>query len=334
MQSTGTYRGVLERIEAVGTTTMPGFDLKVGGRPLPLSTTFTVIVDGTNGNTYIQPAEALLGARTPIRVTGGIVKAEDRRGRTVDLATTITNGRLEEVLALVVDGTPAMRGRLGVVASLLIPPGPVPVVEKMVLEGRFTLADTTFTSQAMQAKLDELSRRAQGRPGDAALTRVVSAFTGRFRMADGVIRFPALSFDVDGARVDLAGTYAVRGQGLHFDGRIRLAGRRVADAGREEAVAAPALRRRCSAATARRSSRFTSADRWRTRSSAWTCRKRSNAPCCRDDEAQEHRSTGAQEHRNTGTQERRSAGSPGRGPDADGSDQGRGPNAQGRLNSM
>jgi hypothetical protein len=222
LQSTGTYRGVLERIEAVGTTTMPGFDLKVGGKPLPLSTTFTVIVDGTNGNTYIQPAEALLGARTPIRVTGGIVKAEDRRGRTVDLATTITNGRLEEVLALVVDGTPAMRGRLGVVASLLIPPGPVPVVEKMVIEGRFTLADATFSSQVMQAKLDELSRRAQGRPGDAALTRVVSAFTGRFRMADGIIRFPALSFDVDGARVDLAGTYAVRGQGLHFDGKIRL----------------------------------------------------------------------------------------------------------------
>ncbi|AMY08240.1 putative protein involved in outer membrane biogenesis [Luteitalea pratensis] len=222
VQSTGTYDGVLERIEAVGTTTMPGFDLKVGGRPMPLSTKFTVIVDGTNGNTYIQPAEGLLGAHTPIRVTGGIVKAEDRRGRTVDLATTITNGRLEEVLALVVDGAPAMRGRLGVVASLLIPPGPVPVVDKMVLAGRFTLADATFTSRVMQDKLDELSRRAQGRPRDADITRALSAFTGQFRMADGVIRFPAVSFVVDGARVELSGTYAVRGQGLHFDGRIRL----------------------------------------------------------------------------------------------------------------
>ena len=222
VQSSGTYDGVLERIVAVGTTTMPGFDLKVGGRPMPLTTAFTVIVDGTNGNTYIQPAEAMLGARTPIRVTGGIVKAEDRHGRTVDLATTITDGRLEEVLALVADGTPAMRGRIGVVASLLIPPGPDPVVEKMVLEGRFTLSQATFTSRVLQARLDELSRRAQGRPGDTEVTRVVSAFTGRFRMADGVIRFPALSFDVDGARVDLSGTYTVRGQGLNFDGRIRL----------------------------------------------------------------------------------------------------------------
>lgn len=222
VQSTGTYGGILERIEAVGTTTTPGFDLKVGGQPMPLSTRFTVVVDGTNGNTYIQPAEAILGAHTPIRVTGGIVKAEDRRGRTVDLATTITNGRLEEVLALVVDGAPAMRGRLGVVASLLIPPGPVPVVEKMVLDGRFTLAETTFTSPVMQAKLDELSRRAQGRPGDATITRTVSAFSGKFRMADGVIRVPAVSFEIDGANVELAGSYTVRGQGLNFDGRIRL----------------------------------------------------------------------------------------------------------------
>ncbi len=222
VQAEGRFGGVLERIEAVGTTSMPGFDLKAGGRPVPLSTRYTVVVDGTNGNTYIQPAEAMLGAGTPIHVTGGIVKAEDRRGRTVDLAMAIANGRLEDVLALVVDGKPAMRGRLGVDASLLIPPGPVPVIEKMVLDGRFRLADTTFTSRGVQAKLDELSRRAQGRPGDPDVARVVSAFSGRFRMAEGVIRFPALSFTVDGARVELAGSFAVRGQALNFDGRIRM----------------------------------------------------------------------------------------------------------------
>ena len=221
LQSTGRYEGVLERIEAVGTTTTPDFELQVGGRPLPLTTRFTVVVDGTNGNTYIQPAEARLG-ETPIRVTGGVVKAEDRRGRTVDLATHIENGRLEDVLALVVDGAPAMSGRLDLDASLLIPPGPTPVVEKMSLEGRFRLGRTRFRSRAVQAKLDELSRRAQGRPGDDDVARVVSAFTGRFRMADGVIAFPSLRFTVDGARVDLAGRYTVRGQRLHFDGRIRL----------------------------------------------------------------------------------------------------------------
>lgn len=221
LQSQGRYGGVLERIEAVGTTTTPDFDLQVGGRPLPLTTSFTVIVDGTNGNTYIQPAEARLG-ETPIRVTGGVVKAEDRRGRTVDLATHITDGRLQDVLALVVDGAPAMTGRLDVDAALLIPPGPVPVVEKMTLDGRFRLGQTRFRSQTVQAKLDELSRRAQGRPGDTEVARVVSAFSGRFRMADGVITFPTLRFTVDGARVDLAGRYTVRGQRLHFDGRIRL----------------------------------------------------------------------------------------------------------------
>lgn len=223
LQSEGTYGGQLERIEAIGTSTTPAFDLDVGGRPLPVTTRFTVIVDGTNGNTYIQPAEAILGERTPIRVTGGIVKAEDRRGRTVDLAMAIADGRLEEVLALVVNGDPAMKGRIRVDASLQIPPGPEKVVRRMVLEGRFSLAGTRFTSRMVQTKIDELSRRAQGRLDDPDVSRVVSAFSGRFRMAEGVIAFPSLSFEVDGARVELSGRYALAGQGLNFDGRIRLA---------------------------------------------------------------------------------------------------------------
>jgi hypothetical protein len=222
LQSRGRYSGVLERIQADGTQTTPDFGLDVGGKPMSLTTTFTVVVDGTNGNTYIQPAEATLGKATPIRVTGGVVKAEDRRGRTVDLAMQIVNGRLEEVLALAIDGAPVMTGRIDVTGALLIPPGPVAVVEKMTLDGRFTLGRTLFRSTAVQAKLDELSRRAQGRPGDQTVARVVSAFSGRFRMADGVIRFPSLTFRVDGARVDLRGAYTVRGQGLYFDGRVRL----------------------------------------------------------------------------------------------------------------
>jgi hypothetical protein len=222
LQSTGRYSGVLERIEATGTTTTPDFDLEVGGRKLPLVTNFTVVVDGTNGNTYIQPAEARLGKATPIRVTGGVVKAEDRRGRTVDLAMAIDGGRLEEVLALAVDGPPVMSGRIDLDAAMIIPPGPAPVVQKMTLDGRFTLGQTTFRSAAVQAKLDELSRRAQGRPGDATVARVVSAFSGRFRMAEGVIRFPSLHFRVEGARIDLSGRYVVKGQALDFEGRIRM----------------------------------------------------------------------------------------------------------------
>ena len=222
VQSQGKYSGVLDRIQAEGTTTTADFGLDVGGKPMSLATTFTVVVDGTNGNTYIQPARAMLGKATPITVTGGVVKAEDRRGRTVDLATQIVNGRLEEVLALAIDGDPVMTGRIDLTGALLIPPGPVKVIEKMTLDGRFTLGRTLFRSPAVQKKLDELSRRAQGRPGDQTVARVVSAFSGRFRMADGVIRFPSLTFSVDGARVELRGAYTVRGQGLNFDGRVRL----------------------------------------------------------------------------------------------------------------
>lgn len=222
IQSTGHYSGVIERIQADGTSTTEDFSLDVGGRPLPLKTKFTVIVDGTNGDTLIQPAEAVLGAGTPMKVTGGVVKAEDKSGRHVDFDVQIENGRLEDILALVIDGTPALRAQLKLNAALRIPPGKVPVVKKMTLDGRFTLRRTTFSSRAVQAKIDELSRRAQGRPGDRDVSRVVSNFSGRFTMADGVVRFPSLVFTVDGARVQLSGHYVVHGQGLNFDGIVRL----------------------------------------------------------------------------------------------------------------
>lgn len=223
LHSEGRYSGVLERIEATGRTSSQDFQLDVAHRPMTLTTRFTVVVDGTNGNTWIAPAHAQLGRHTPIVARGGVVKAEDRRGRTVDLAVRIDGGRLEEVLALAVDAeTPPMTGLIDVTSTLLIPPGQERVVQRLELDGRFSLREAAFTSDAVQDKVDELSRRARGRPAARQITHVVSAFQGRFRMAGGVITFPSLSFRVDGARIDLAGRYGVLSQQLHFDGRIRM----------------------------------------------------------------------------------------------------------------
>ncbi len=40
---------------------MPDFRLTISGNPVPLSTTFEVGVDGTNGNTTLKPIYATLG---------------------------------------------------------------------------------------------------------------------------------------------------------------------------------------------------------------------------------------------------------------------------------
>ena len=52
-------------------------------------------------------------------------------------------------------------------AALEIPPGPVPVEERLTLNGTFTLDDAEFTSTKIQARIRELSARGQGRPKEA-----------------------------------------------------------------------------------------------------------------------------------------------------------------------
>src|SRR5581483_3389963 len=60
LSSTGRYAGTLERIVVDGQTDTPDFRLNISGAPVPLKTEFHAIVDGTNGNTYLEPVEATI----------------------------------------------------------------------------------------------------------------------------------------------------------------------------------------------------------------------------------------------------------------------------------
>lgn len=219
----GAFDGVLERIVARGTSSTPDFHLDFASQPVSLTTEYTSVIDGTNGNTWLDPVHAVLGGTTKLRASGGIVKVtRDADGRTIDLDVAVEEGRLEDVLRLVVESDePLMTGGLETTAKLLIPPGDVPVSRKLSLDGGFTLRGAQFTSDTVQAKIDELSRRAQGRPEARDIENVLSDFTGRFRMRNGAVRFSSLRFTTQGARVQLTGAYHVDGR-LDFAGNIRM----------------------------------------------------------------------------------------------------------------
>jgi hypothetical protein len=219
----GTFGGVLERIETTGTSTTPDFHLDYANQPIALETTYTSVIDGTNGNTWLDPVHATLGEATKIVATGGIVKVlREDKDRTIDLDVSIENGRLEDVLRLAVESAePLMTGGLTTKAKLLIPPGEESVARKLQLEGTFSLDGAQFTSDTVQSKIDELSRRAQGRPEARNIEDVLSDFSGRFRMRNGAVTFSALRFTTQGARVQLAGSYYLDGR-LDFAGNIRM----------------------------------------------------------------------------------------------------------------
>ena len=115
-----------------------------------------------------------------------------------------------------------MRGRLILNARMELPPGDEPVIEALKLNGQFTIQRGSFSSDTVQDKVDELSRKGQGQPKDKSIENVLSEFSGTFALKDGVLDLPSVQFAVRGAEVRLAGSYELRGERLGFAGELRL----------------------------------------------------------------------------------------------------------------
>jgi uncharacterized protein involved in outer membrane biogenesis len=222
LESVGAFAGALDRIDVKGTTTTPDFSLDIGGTPLPLSTAFVALVDGTNGDTTLHDVDARL-ANTPIKAKGGILHTPGRKGRTVVLQATIDKGQLPDVLRLALDDNePFMNGLLSMSSRLNLPPGERRVVDRLELNGEFTIEQLRFASDAVQDRVDDFSRRGRGRPTDVTIQNVASTMRGGFRLKDGVLRLSGLRFGVRGALVQLNGYYVLRGGALNFQGSVRL----------------------------------------------------------------------------------------------------------------
>jgi hypothetical protein len=167
LSSEGKYQGQLDHIVVDGKTTTPDFSLDIAHRPVPLNTTFHAIVDGTNGDTYLQPVDAWL-QNTHIVAKGAVVRVQGVKGRDIHLDVTIDPGHIEDVLHLSLkDPNPIMTGQLQLHTKFDLPPGPASVTDKLNLQGSFALSDTRFTSDKIQSKVDELSLRGQGKAKEA-----------------------------------------------------------------------------------------------------------------------------------------------------------------------
>ena len=222
LSSVGEFTGHLERIDVKGTTSTPDFTIDVGGAPVPLETRFHAVVDGTNGNTYLQEVDATLG-QTKISAAGAIESQPGVKGRRVNLNVKIPNGRIQDVLRLAVKAKkPVMLGQLALETKLLLPPGPSPVADRLDLNGRFALEQAQFTDPGVQEQIAMLSRRARGKKPTDPVGHITSDMRGRFTLRDGVIRFNPFGFDVPGADVVIRGIYGLRTEQLDFAGTLAM----------------------------------------------------------------------------------------------------------------
>lgn len=223
LSSTGAYNGVLERIEVKGETNTPDFSVDVAARPVPLKTRFHAIVDGTNGDTWLERVEARL-VETSIIAKGAVVRTEDVKGRKVSLDVTIDDGRIEDVLRLAVKAAkPLMTGRMRLKTTFLLPAGDRDVADKLELAGTFSLNEARFSNVNVQQRINTLSQRGKGNEaGDGDGPSVVSRLSGNFTLRSGTLTFSSLSFGVPGAVVQIAGTCDLRREALDFRGHLLL----------------------------------------------------------------------------------------------------------------
>jgi len=221
LSSDGKYKGPLDRLEVQGTTDVPDFALDIAHQPVPLHTEFEATVDGTNGDTVLHPVKARLGSSN-FEVGGSVARGALEKNREIVLEANEPSGLLTDFLRLTVKGTkPPMTGRIGFKTKIIIPPGPASVVDRIELDGRFTLSGVKFTSSDVQDKIAGLSHRAQGQPENHD-PNVLADFRGNFHLRDGVLGLPDLTFTLPGAQVGLAGRYGLRSGSLDFKGTAKL----------------------------------------------------------------------------------------------------------------
>lgn len=236
LSSKGHYSGRLNRIVVDGATDTPKFRLSMAGNPVPLKTTFHAIVDGTNGDTRLEPVDAWL-AKTHIVAAGNVTRVPGDHGRDIQLTFSVDQGRMQDLLRLTEKNQPTMTGFVQLKGQMHLPPGHTAVIDKLQLQGSFALDNILFSNPKIQSRVDQLSLRGQGKAQQAqqesdalkaghlkaaSAANIPSQMTGRFSFADGILHIPALDYIVPGAEVKLMGQYVLPAQALDFTGTARL----------------------------------------------------------------------------------------------------------------
>jgi hypothetical protein len=222
LSSIGNFRGQLNRIVVDGTTDMSNFSIDVADNPMPLKTEFHAIVDGTSGDTYLQPVKAVLG-ESAFTCNGAIVGIKGK-GHLIAMDVDVPAARIQDFLQLAVKTTPPfITGVIQTKTSMQISPGKERVIQKLRLSGSFELREVHFTNSAVQDKVDMLTLRAQGEPEKAkpGAADIDSRIKGNFSMDNERLQFPALQYSLPGATVTLRGTYSLNGTVFDFRGKVR-----------------------------------------------------------------------------------------------------------------
>jgi hypothetical protein len=226
LSSMGKYHGILSKIEVEGATDTPDFRLTSSGHPVNLHTDFHAIVDGTDGDTYLEPVKAHF-LHSSFTAQGKVIRVETpQHGHDIELNVVMDQARIEDLLDLgVKTDPPVMSGPVVLRTQMSLRPGPQDVANRLKLDGTFKISGGEFSNEKIQTRINDLSLRAQGKPKlvqEQQNVNVPVDLNGAFRLDAGVFTFSELQFSVPGVQSAVQGQYSIDGNVFDFHGKIRL----------------------------------------------------------------------------------------------------------------
>lgn len=225
LSSEGHYSGALGRIDVEGETDTPDFRIAVSGHRVPLHTDFHAIVDGTDGDVYLEPVRARL-RHSRFTARGRIVRMKAGHGRDIELNVVLDHAKIEDLLTLgVKTDPPVMSGTVEMNCRLSLLPSDADITNRLHLAGNFHVPGAHLENKNVQKRIDDLSLRSRGelkQIGTSSEPSVASDLQGKFQLEGGVLSFSALHFQIPGTHADMTGQYSLDGQVFDFHGKIKM----------------------------------------------------------------------------------------------------------------
>lgn len=219
----GDMRGTIEQISTAGETDVKNFMLtELDGTALPLRTTYDAVVDGTNGDVELKAVDITLG-KSRLMARGLVDGTKGIKGKRVIVNVKSSATNLGEILQLISKARrPAAEGVLTIDAAMDLMQGKQPVLQRLSIAGSVNAEHLTFSSAAVQEKIDDLSRRGRGKPQDKSIRNVPSRMKTTFTLEKGVFRYSNLTFAVPGATINVNGTHSLRSRAVDLGGVVLL----------------------------------------------------------------------------------------------------------------
>jgi len=222
LSSTGTFNGVLERIEVEGNTDAPDFRVTRSNHAVHLKTQFHAVVNGMDGDVALQSVHAQF-ERTSLVSQGEVANKAGLEGKNVSLGATELQGRIQDWLHLLSNtDRPPLTGAMNFRVKVLVPPGKRDFIERVNLQGDFGIDAASFTRSTTQEHVDTLSQVAQGEKENDDPASVIENLKGHVALKDAIATFSDLSFSVPGAVAHVHGTYGLLTEKVNLRGTLKV----------------------------------------------------------------------------------------------------------------